>query len=69
MLVLLEAIPVTLLEKGYEIIIFDSLINSSIKNLERLEKLLIKLGVKNKITFFQGDIRDKVHLKRFLRLV
>ena len=50
-----------LIEKGYEILIVDSLINSSIKALERINKIIdIEFpNMKNKLSFFKGDLRDE----------
>ena len=54
-----------LIEKGYEILIVDSLINSSIKALERLNNIIdIKFPkMKNKLSFFKGDLRDESFVK------
>tara|TARA_B100000989_G_scaffold203136_1_gene153719 strand:- start:454 stop:1506 length:1053 start_codon:yes stop_codon:yes gene_type:complete len=50
-----------LIEKGYEILIVDSLINSSIKLIKRINKIIdIKFPkMKNKLTFIKGDLRDE----------
>ena len=47
----------TLLNKGYEVLILDNLSNSKKSVIDRLEKLSGK-----KIPFIQGDIRDKTLL-------
>ena len=54
-----------LIEKGYEILIVDSLINSSIKALERINEIInIKYPqMKNKISFFKGDLRDESFIR------
>ena len=54
-----------LIEKGYEILIVDSLINSSIKALERINKIIeIKFPqMKNKLSFFKGDLRDESFIR------
>lgn len=44
---------VHLLENGLEVIILDNLVNSSIKVLERIEKITNKLPI-----FIEGDVRD-----------
>tara|TARA_B100000212_G_C27381459_1_gene537293 strand:+ start:2684 stop:3742 length:1059 start_codon:yes stop_codon:yes gene_type:complete len=50
-----------LLEKGYEILIIDSLVNSKKQTLERIKKILNKKNkkIENKISFFEGDLRNK----------
>lgn len=49
-----------LIEKGYEIVIVDSLFNSSIKVIKRINEIIdIKFPeMKNKLTFIKGDLRD-----------
>ncbi len=52
-----------LLKKGYEVTVFDSLVNSSIESIDRVIKILstdidIK-RVRNKLNFIKGDIRNK----------
>ena len=51
----------SLIEKGYEILIIDSLFNSSIKVLERMNQIIdIKFPeMKNKLSFFKGDLRNE----------
>ncbi len=51
----------TLIEKGYEISILDSFINSSIKTIEGIKKILRKAGIhtNHHLNIFKGDIRDK----------
>ncbi len=50
-----------LLEKGFDLCIVDSLINSSKKSLERVKEILKKknIDINEKINFFKGDLRDK----------
>ena len=50
-----------LIEKGYEILIVDSLINSSIKVIERINKIIdINFPDKSdKFSFFKGDLRNE----------
>ena len=50
-----------LIEKGYEILIVDSLINSSIKVIERINKIIdINFpDKKDKLSFFKGDLRNE----------
>ena len=48
-----------LLQKGYKIVVLDSLINSSKISLERVSKIVFKNVETEKIKFINGDIRDK----------
>ena len=48
-----------LLEKGYEVVVYDNLSNASVESVRRVEKLTNK-----KIAFVEGDIRDKATLRR-----
>ena len=50
--------------KGYKLIVIDSLVNSSIKSLEGIRKILKKSTFTDtdKLTFEKGDIRDKEFL-------
>ncbi len=50
-----------LLENGYEVIIFDSLMNSSQDVIERIKRIVsIKNKLfPNKLTFVKGDVRDE----------
>lgn len=50
---------VLLLERGYEVVALDNLVNSSAESIKRVEKLTGK-----KITFYKGDCRDKEMLDR-----
>ena len=49
-----------LLQKGYEIIVLDSCVNSSPKSLEKVLEILNKTGnySHKKLTFIKGDLRD-----------
>ena len=49
----------SLIEKGYEIVVIDSNINSSPKALKKIEKILSNKPNNQKIHFEKGDIRDK----------
>jgi UDP-glucose 4-epimerase len=53
---------VSLIEAGYEAVLFDNLSNSDASVLNRLEKITGK-----KISFIEGDIRDTEHLSKTLR--
>ena len=54
-----------LIEKGYEILIVDSLINSSIKALDRINKIIVNNfpKMKNKLCFLKGDLRDESFIR------
>ena len=54
---------ITLLDRDYKLIIIDSLINSSYKTIERLNKLYSK----NQIIFNKGDIRNISFLKNVFK--
>ena len=58
-------IAVLLIENGYEVIIVDSLINSSINSVAKIKKLLKEICPKNEknLKFFKGDILDSEFLK------
>ncbi len=55
-----------LLEKGYELIIFDSFINSSINSLYRVLKICEdkKLNVSNRLKIIKGDLRNKSEIDK-----
>ena len=56
---------INLLENNYKILIIDSLINSSRITLSRLKSLLEKgLDLEEKITFIEGDLRNKELLNK-----
>lgn len=48
---------VELLNSGYEVVVVDSLINSSAKSIERIEQITNK-----RVEFYKGDIRDEALL-------
>ena len=50
-----------LIERGYEILLVDSLINSSIKVIARINEIIDRNfpDNKNKFTFFKGDLRNE----------
>ena len=48
-----------LLQKGYKLVILDSLINSSKISLERVSEIVFHKFNSDKIKFVKGDIRDK----------
>ena len=55
---------ISLLEKNFNICIVDSLVNSSKDNLFSIKKItsLSNKSLKGKISFYEGDIRDKEFL-------
>ena len=55
---------VTLLEKGYKITIVDSNVNSSPISIERIKEIIKKKVLKDNISFFPGDLRDKIFLNK-----
>ena len=52
---------VELLERGYDVIVIDNLVNSNPKSLERVAEITGK-----KVTFYQNDVRDREALDRIL---
>lgn len=50
---------VELLENGYDVVILDNLVNASKKVVDRIEELSGK-----KVSFYEGDIRDRACLNR-----
>ncbi|MBR1747939.1 MAG: UDP-glucose 4-epimerase GalE [Clostridia bacterium] len=50
---------VLLLERGYDVVVLDNLVNSSAESVRRVEKITGK-----KIKFYQGDCRDKALLDK-----
>lgn len=55
-----------LLERGYKVVVIDSLINSSSKSLEKVLEICNskQLKVENKLTFFKCDLRDKKSIEK-----
>ena len=51
----------SLVEKGYHVVVVDSLVNSSEDSLDKLHQILSKknISLEDKISFFKGDLRDK----------
>ena len=50
---------VELLERGYDVIVIDNLVNSNRKSLERVEQITGK-----KVTFYEADVRDRAMLDK-----
>lgn len=51
---------IALLEKGYDVKVIDSLVNSSYKSLKRVEKILLSnnINVQDKLSFLNCDLRN-----------
>ena len=60
---------VKLLEKGYKILILDSLINSSIKVIDRIKKITldVKYDVNENLKFYKCDLRDEFKLESIFK--
>ena len=60
---------VTLLEKGYKILIVDSLINSKKKVIERIKKIILstKNDLNKQLLFYQCDLRDESKLENIFK--
>ena len=54
-----------LLERGYKVVVLDSLVNSSQKAIKQINKLYRKKDCTNNNTlhFYKGDLRDKQFLE------
>ena len=52
-------IALLLLERGYDVLILDSFVNSSSNVIERIENILDNKALKYKLRVINGDIRDK----------
>ena len=54
----------SLIEKGFDLLIIDSLVNSSEKSLEGVKAIFKnqKIDINEKVNFFRGDLRDKKFL-------
>lgn len=52
-----------LLEKGYEVVVYDNLCNSSKESLKRVEELTGK-----KIRFYEGDVQDEDALREMFKM-
>ena len=52
---------ISLINKGFDVLVIDSLINSSLDNLEKINKIVSSINSKNKgaVNFIKGDLRDK----------
>lgn len=52
---------VELLERGYDVVVVDNLVNSNKKSLARVEEITGK-----KVSFYQADVRDRAMMDRIL---
>ncbi len=57
-------IAIVLLERGFDVLIFDSFANSSSNVINRINSYLDKKALKFKLEIINGDIRDKKLLER-----
>ncbi len=59
-----------LLEKGYEIFVLDSLVNSSSKSLEKVLTILKKKDIfaDNKLHFIKGDLRNRNDIEKVFQI-
>ena len=57
-------IALLLLERGFDVIILDSFVNSSFNVIFRIKKYLDNKDLKYKLETINGDIRDKKHLEQ-----
>ena len=60
---------VTLLERGYKVLILDSLINSSIKVIERIKQIILvtKYNPNEQLQFYECDLRDELKLEKIFK--
>ena len=49
---------ISLLKNGFDILIIDSLVNSSIENLEKIKSIKYNESLEGKIYFCEGDLRN-----------
>ena len=61
---------VLLLERGFDVLVIDSLVNSKLGTLNKIKQILNNLKVRKKgnIFFRKGDIRDKEFLENLFNL-
>ena len=59
----------SLLQEGFNVLIIDSLLNSSEENLFRIKKIFESSheNIKNKIIFKKGDLRDKYMIDKIFQ--
>ena len=61
---------VALLERGYEIFVIDSFVNSSAKSIEKISLILSKNGIdiRGKFHLFKGDIKNPEDIKKVFEI-
>ena len=57
-------IALLLLERGYDVLILDSFVNSSSIVIDRIKNYLDNKALKYKLRVINGDIRDKSFYKK-----
>ena len=58
-----------LLERGYDLIIYDSFVNSSYKVIKAIKSYLDSDGIDYKLKTIKADIRDKSSLGKYLKIL
>ena len=58
-----------LLERGFEVVVIDSFVNSSIKSLRRVQSIVSKTKPENfnNIVIIKGDLRNINHIRKEMR--
>ena len=58
-----------LLEKGYDLVVYDSFVNSSIKSLDRVVKICEKknLNISKKLKIIKGDLRNRFEIDKVFK--
>ena len=56
-----------LLQRGYDVIIYDSFVNSSYKVIKAIKSYLDSVGIDYKLKTIKGDIRDKSSLEKIFK--
>ena len=56
-----------LLQRGYDVIIYDSFVNSSYKVIKAIKSYLDSVGIDYKLKTIKGDIRDKSSLGKIFK--
>ena len=60
-------VALLLLQKGYDVVIFDSFVNSSLKVIKAIKTYLNSTGLNFNLITVRGDVRDKESLDRIFR--
>ncbi len=58
-----------LLQRGYDVIIYDSFVNFSYKVINVIKSYLESDGIDYKLKTIKGDIRDKSSLEKYLKIL